>query len=360
MSIRVAVIGTGWWATRAHLPALVAEPDAEIVALVDPDVDKLKCAARAFGVSRGYPDVGSLLESDAIDAAVVAVPHSLHAEVARACLAAGAHILVEKPMTVDPADAFGLLELAAEAEREIVVGYTWHYSPQVLEIREAIAAGRIGHVEAASCLYASVLRELYRGRPERYRDVLGYTLNATSEATYRDTALSGGGQGQWQVTHAAALLGWLTGLEAAQVSAFTADHDVGMDLVDAISIRFDGGAIGTLASTGGVVPTQPETLEYRIFGTDGHVFFDVYAGTASIHLADGSVETLPELPEEERYPEWAPVQNLVAVAQGREANGSPPLLGARTVAFVDAMYRSARDGCATRPYGYGTQAGGST
>ena len=72
----MAVIGTGWWATRAHLPALVAAPDAEIVALVDPDVDKLKCAARAFGVSRGYPDVGSLLESDAIDAAVVAVPHS--------------------------------------------------------------------------------------------------------------------------------------------------------------------------------------------------------------------------------------------------------------------------------------------
>jgi hypothetical protein len=123
-----------------------------------------------------------------------------------------------------------------------------------------------------------------------------------------------------------------------------------MDLVDAVTLRFDGGALGTLASTGGVVPTHRETLEYRIFGARGHVLFDAMAGVGSLHLADGSTEPLAELPAPERYPEDAPVRNLIAVAQGRAENGSPPLLGARTVAVVDAMYRSARDGRTARPY----------
>jgi len=56
---------------------------------------------------------------------------------------------------------------------------------------------------------------------------------------------------------------------------------------------------------------QPEILEYRIFGRDGHVLFDVNNGTASIHLADGAVERLPELPSASRYPEGAPADNLV-------------------------------------------------
>ena len=194
------------------------------------------------------------------------------------------------------------------------------------------------------------MRELYLGRPEPYRDVLGYTLNAPHIATYADAAVSGGGQGQWQVTHAAALLQWLTDLEPIEVRAFTANHGLEMDLVDAASVRFGTGAIGTLASTGGVVPRQAELLEFRIFGPEGHVIFDVNGGMASIHGADGSIEQLEGSPEAERYPEWAPAQNLVAIAGGGAANGSPPLLGARTVGLVDAMYRSAREGATAMVY----------
>jgi predicted dehydrogenase len=358
--VRVAVIGTGWWSTQAHLPALEAHPAAEIVALADPDAEALARAAERFGVGQTFEDAASLLAAVELDAAVVAVPNALHAPVARACLERGLHVLLEKPMTVDPADADDLADLADRRGLGLIMGYGWHYNRQVLDVRAAIAEGRIGEIEAVSCLFASVVRELYRGRPERYRDVLGYSLTTPRPATYRDTSLSGGGQGQSQLTHAAALLQWLTGLESVEVAAFTADQDVGTDLVDAVSIRFSNGAIGSIVSTGGVVPTQPELLEYRIFGRAGHIILDVDGGTASIHLADGSVETLDQLPEEQRYPESAPVRDLVAVAQGREASGSPPLLGARTVALVDAMYRSARDGCAVRTAGRSPQVGGST
>lgn len=321
------------------------------MALADPDVDVLVRAADHFNVGRTFDAAEAMLASVDLDAVVIAVPNALHAPIARACLERGLHVLLEKPMTVDPADAY---DLAAQADRlglGLIIGYGWHYNSQVLAVRAAIAQGRIGEVEAVSCLYASVVRELYRGRPERYRDVLGYSLNAPRQATYSETALSGGGQGQAQLTHAVALLQWLTGLEPAEVAAFTADQDVGMDLVDAVSLRFSSGAIGTIASTGGVVAAQPETLEYRIFGRQGHVFLDVNRGTASLHLADGSVEEFATVPPEQRYPAWAPAYNLVALSIHGAANGSPSWLGARTVGVIDAMYRSATDGRATVPYG---------
>jgi predicted dehydrogenase len=350
VSVRVAVIGTGWWATRAHLPALLANPDAEAVALVDPDEANLARAAEAFGVERTFSDTETMLAETAIDAAVIAVPHAFHAPVATACLERRAHVLLEKPMTIDPAEAWALVELARRVDRELILGYPWHYNTQVLEVRAAIADGRIGRIEAVTCLFASVVREFYRGQPEPYREVMGYPVNAPRARTFTDTDVSGGGQGQWQVTHAAALLQWLVGLEPTEVAAFTENQDVSMDLVDALSIRFANGAIGTLASTGGAVIKQPEVLEYRIFGTEGHIFFDVYEGTASIRTADGSVEALAILPEELRYPEAAPADNLVAIAAHGATNGSPAELGARTVALVDAMYRSATDGSATTLY----------
>jgi L-rhamnose mutarotase len=72
------------------------------------------------------------------------------------------------------------------------------------------------------------------------------------------------------------------------------------------------------------------------------VLFDVNGGRATIHLADGAVERLPELSAERRYPERAPADNLVDVVLGRAPNGSPADIGVASVELVDALYRSAR------------------
>ena len=109
-------------------------------------------------------------------------------------------------------------------------------------------------------------------------------------------------------------------------------------------IRFAGGAIGSLGSTGSVLPGQDEMLEYRIFGDKGHIIFDVNEGEAVIYGAEGEVSRLPGLPAEERYPDWAPADNLVDIVLGRGTNGSPASLGVLTVEFVDAMYRAAKEG----------------
>lgn len=344
MSVRVGVIGCGWWTTRAHLPALAAHSEAVIAAVADPDAARRDRAGERFGIRARYADGVAMLDAEELDAVIVATPHATHAPLARACLERGLHVLVEKPLTIDPLDAFDLVERAAAVRRELIVGYPYHYVPQLARVRELIRGGVIGRPELLVGLFASVVRELYLGRPDRYADVLGYPTHGPASTTYSDPVLAGGGQGQTQVTHLAALLLWLTGLRPVGVSAMTADADLEVDLVDALSVRFEGGAVGSLASTGGVDPTQPEQLEVRVFGDAGHVSVDAMSGRASIALAGGEVTELPVTPEAGRYPEAAPASNLVGVALGREANGSPGPLGATVVALIDALYRSARSG----------------
>jgi predicted dehydrogenase len=342
---RIGIIGCGWWATRAHLPALQANPDAEIAGIADPDAANRMRTAETFGIpaDRVFASAEDMLAKAKLDAAIVAVPHSAHAPMARAVLERGLHLLLEKPMTIDPPDARALAALAESRGVELIVGYPWHYNRQVLAVRDAIAEGRIGKIEYVSAHFNSIVRELYRGNPEPYRDVLGYSVNPPGMKTYADPEVAGGGQGQTQVTHSAALLFFLTGLRPTQVAAMTESFELAVDLVDAIVVRFAGGALGSLGSTGSVLPGQEEMLEYRIFGDLGHIVFDVNEGLAVIHGADGEMHRLPGLAAEERYPDWAPADNLVDIVVGRAGNGSPAALGVQTVEFVDAMYRAARE-----------------
>lgn len=343
--VRVGVVGCGWWATNAHLPALQRNPRATVAALADPSPEALARAAERFEVEATFPGIQDLLAAVEVDAVVIAVPHAYHFETARTALEHGVHVLLEKPMVLEPEHARILVDEARRRGLALVIGYPWHYNRHVLEVRAALAAGDIGEIELVSCLFASTVRELYRGNPEAYHDVFGFAAAATpGTSTYSDPAIAGGGQGQTQVTHAGALLFFLTGLRPARVFAQTESYELRVDLADSVVIRFDGGALGSLASIGSVLPGHDELLEYRIFGRDGHVLLDVNGGTCSVHERNGAVRTLPPLDPAERYPESAPVDNLVALALGEGENGSPPEIGQLTVEFLDAMYRSASTG----------------
>jgi predicted dehydrogenase len=350
MSARIGVIGCGWWATRAHLPALKANPDAIIAGIADPNPQNRRRTAERFEIPSRlvFASAAELFDKVELDAAIIAVPHATHAELARAVLDRRLHLLLEKPMTINPADARALASLAQARGVELIIGYPWHYNRQVLAVRKAIADGRIGTIEYVSCQFNSIVRELYRGNPEPYRDILDYAVNPPDSRTYADPDIAGGGQGQTQVTHSAALLFLLTGLSPTSVAALTESFELAVDLANAVVVRFAGGAIGSLGSTGSVLPGQEEMLEYRIFGDKGHIVFDVNDGTAALYGPNGEISPFTAPPAEERYPDWAPADNLVDVALGRGVNGSPAALGVLTVEFVDAMYRAAREGRTVR------------
>lgn len=350
MVARIGVVGAGWWATRAHLPAIVANGDAELAAIADPIDEKRDRAASVFGPGRTYRDHREMLDNEALDGVVVAVPHMAHYQVALDALQAGAHLMLEKPMVVESGHAARLLQESQQRSLEIVVGYPWHYSGQVLAVRDWIASGEIGELLYVHSLFASIVWDLLRGDVDLVADAVGFTITPTGTDTYGDPAVSGGGQAIVQITHSAALLLFMTGLVPVDVFAFMENRDVRVDLVDALAVRFEGGCIGTIGSTGSTVRTQEELLEYRLYGTGGHILFDVLTGEAGLYRADGTVQRNPaHLAAGTRtydsvYPEDAPVNNLVDVVLSRDENRSPPQLGAAVVGLLEAAYESARTG----------------
>ena len=97
---RIAVIGTGWWATNAHIPGLLNHPQAEIV-LIDPNPAALAAAASHYHLeASAYPSLKTALAAQPdIKGAIVVVPHRFHYEVGREVLESGLHLLIDARMT---------------------------------------------------------------------------------------------------------------------------------------------------------------------------------------------------------------------------------------------------------------------
>jgi predicted dehydrogenase len=344
--IRVGVAGAGHWASTAHMPAARAHPRARLVAVADTDPARVHRARERFEVPAGFLDPLEMIAETELDAVIVASPHATHFEIAMAAIGRGLNVLVEKPMVLVPAEGRALVRAAEQAGVEALVGYTWHYNEQALIARDWIGSGRIGTVNYVQSFFGSSPVNLYRGNPEAdpYAYGSGGDFFGPQPATYSDPRLAGGGQGQTQLTHSLALLMFLTGLDPARVSAFMDSLDAGIDVIDTLAIRFRGGALGAVGTTGAVVPTDhTDTLEYRIYGTAGHVQFDVDLGALRLFTSDGA-QTAEVIAPDERYPLHRPAQNLIDVTLGDAANGSPATLGLQTVELLDAAYRSAAAG----------------
>src|SRR5207244_12649830 len=156
------------------------------------------------------------------------------------------------------------------------------------------------------------------------------------------------GQGHLQVTHSAVLLLWLTNLKPRDVTAFLANFELKVDLCDAISVRYEGGAIGTLASTGGIPAAQigHQQHELRVYGSQGYALVDVMAGSCSIFSNDGSIEEFDAVPADRRYPTAATSRHLVDLVLGvapAAGNASTEEIGLRTVELLEAAYLSAAE-----------------
>lgn len=344
--VRVGVAGAGHWATTAHMPAVEAHPRATLVAVADTDPARVERARQRFDIPTGFLDPLEMIAACELDAVIVASPHATHYPIAMAAIERGLNVLVEKPFVLVPEHGRELIRAAERAGVEIVVGYTWHYNDQALTARDWIAAGRLGTVNYVQSFFGSSPVNLYLGNPEAdpYAYGSGPSFFGPQPATYSDPRLAGGGQGQTQLTHSLALLMFLTGLEPLRVSAFMERLDAPIDVVDTLAIRFRGGALGAIGSTGAVVPTDhTDTLEYRIYGTKGHLQFDVDLGSLRLFTRDGALTT-EVIPPEERYPMYRPATNLVDITVGTATNGSPVTIAQQTVELLDAAYRSAATG----------------
>jgi len=132
--IRSAVIGVGYLG-KFHAEKYAALPEAELVAVVDTDPVRGEEIARQVG-TRFCSDYRELLGQ--VEAVSIVVPTQLHFEVARAFLAGGTHVLLEKPITTTVAEADELIRLAAEKQLIFQVGHLERFNPVVLELEKIL------------------------------------------------------------------------------------------------------------------------------------------------------------------------------------------------------------------------------
>jgi predicted dehydrogenase len=131
---------------QGHVASAQKLPDAEIVAFADSDPNRLRDACAKSGSARTFANAQQLFEDKDVEAVVLAVPNHLHASMAIAALNAGKHVLVEKPMSRNAAEARDMLAARDRSGKVLMVGMNQRFRPEHHALRELIRNGELGDI----------------------------------------------------------------------------------------------------------------------------------------------------------------------------------------------------------------------
>ena len=149
--LRVGIAGAGFiGAVHARSARLAG---ATIAGVADSSPERAGAAARRLGAERGFDSAFELAEADDVDVVHVCTPNHLHLPIAEAALAAGKHVICEKPLALDATGAERLTALARDTDRLAAVPFVYRYYPTVREARERIRSGRAGAVHLVHGTY---------------------------------------------------------------------------------------------------------------------------------------------------------------------------------------------------------------
>jgi len=144
--LRIGIVGAGAAAEGIHLPALARVPGVRVAAIADPARDRLDHVSRIFGIPSSFADYRDMIPH--VDAAIVGIPHHLHAAVTVGLLDAGIDVLVEKPMAVSTAECDAMIEAADRSGAVLAVGLLRRFAPTLRFTKEAIDAGMLGRIHS--------------------------------------------------------------------------------------------------------------------------------------------------------------------------------------------------------------------
>lgn len=350
MTVRFAILGPGKVA-QLHAAALGRIPQAQLAAVVGRDPERATALAAPHG-ARVDASLESAIDRGGIDAVILCTPHPLHAAQGIAAAQAGLHVVVEKPMALQPADAQRMVDAAADAGVVLsVISQRRWYEP-VRRVKDAIDGGRIGTAALASV------------------DVLGWRgPEYFAMDAWRGTlAGEGGGVLVNQAVHHLDLVTWFLGPAVEVDSWVTNVNHPEIEVEDsAIAIvRFADGALGTIIASNSQRPGLYGRI--HVHGTNG-ASVGVETDGGSIFVAGLSLPSVPRndlwtIPgEEDGPPRWQEedeaalasvdiathyhelqLRDVVAAIQEGRRPAVSGEDGLRTVALMDAIYRASRDG----------------
>ncbi|MDX2159701.1 MAG: Gfo/Idh/MocA family oxidoreductase [bacterium] len=230
-TLRVGVIGCGNVVRYGHYPALTTLPDARCVALADVTEARRKMGQDWFSLpdDKLYADYRALLEYEDLDAIVVTVPQGIRREIVLDCIAAGRHVLSEKPIASTPAIAQELIDAADAAGVTFGMVHNYHFLPEFRLLKQKLSEGLIGDLRLLTM---------------HFLGVIDYPGAAEYQSDWRHKLGAGGGV-LMDMIHAVYLMEWMFGAPAQQVSAF----------VDALEYRDRSPEVEDLAMVNIAYPT---------------------------------------------------------------------------------------------------------
>jgi predicted dehydrogenase len=171
--IRYAVVGLGWFAQAAALPAFATAANSQLVALVSDDATKRSEVAKMYGIAADrtytYDRYDELLASGTIDAVYIALPNHLHCEYTVKAAHAGIHILCEKPMAVTVAECEQMIAAARDNHVKLTIAYRLHLDAANMQAVEIVRSGRIGEPR----FFTSIFAQQTEGANTRMKTAMG-------------------------------------------------------------------------------------------------------------------------------------------------------------------------------------------
>ena len=250
--VRFGIVGAGMIAGY-HAEAIGLTDGAELVAVSRSEGGKTAQAEERFGVPC-EPNYEALLARPDIDAIAICTPSGFHAEQAIAAARAGKHVLVEKPMALNLADADAMIQTCREQGVWLAVALQRRTTPMFQAVREAIVQGELGRLVLGTVSVP-------------YQRTAAYYESADWRGTW---ATDGGGALMNQGIHLVDLLVWFMGDAVdVQAHATTLVHQIEVEDCVTASITFANGALGSIVATTAAAPGFPHRVE--IYGDRGGV-----------------------------------------------------------------------------------------
>jgi predicted dehydrogenase len=338
-SLRVGIIGLGMG--RAHIKGWQEHPNVEVVAIADPDPARLGAVGDEFLVAARYASAEAMLAAEQLDVVSVCTPNKFHVELTLAALAAGCHVLCEKPMAMNAQEGRQMQDAAQAAGKRLMINFSYRFSAASRALKAQVDAGLFG--------------DFYFGRSvwHRRRGMPGFG------GWFGTKALAGGGPlidlGVHRLDLALWLMGyptptWVMGSSYNPIaSALAQQAGKTFDVEDLAAgfIRFANGATLALEASWAANIQEAELMETRLLGTkagllqknlgggytfDAQVFTEVNGAPVDMHLCPPTLEAKSAMFD---YAE-AILTNMPHPAGGDE--------GLVVMQILDALYESARTG----------------
>jgi predicted dehydrogenase len=331
-TLGIGIIGTGR-VSGGHARSAQMLAGVHLAGCADIDPDRLARFTERYPCP-GYRSFEELIARDEVDAVAIALPHFLHCDVTIACLQAGKHVLLEKPMAMTVAECDAMIAAAERTGRTLMVGHSQHFFPVNEAVQKLIAAGEIGRLVFATDTW---YKPFYGDpRPPWFLD-----------------ARKGGGMWPMNGSHMIDRMMLFTGSRVVAVKATVGTHFVDVPATDTgvAFLEFENGFHSTLHHCGYVNGVEQFTAE--ITGTEGQLRFTIRQLWRS---RNGAYE---EVPVEARRPPLKPdvefnprhgaafACQMAAFVEAARTGAEPPITGhwgREVVRVLEACEESSRLG----------------